>query len=858
METEKKVEPIIIAHISDLHFNDTDEWHKRFEHMKELLISKNPHAVIITGDLLDKPKKKYFVAIKEKVDALISGISDCHFVVIPGNHDIHGTALVGNKIGYTPKWLINKRKNKIAQLNYPYDKKEQNKAIKELYNKHKVAVFPLMDSGGSFFAKGYIENLASEITNLKKMFLEMHGDVIYNDCYKIAALHHHIFPFPRKYDDTSYKFWELRKKLESKFLPLEEPFMLLMNSHDLLAECNSNNINIILHGHKHLSSMIKFHNIKKENGLQYNPIYVSACASSCKRDEDYLEAKLMYLNNNFISKVEVYTSNGSRKFTLKPDDTNDDFYGDIRKEKNKKCFPESSIKKLRYKKKFVNIAPDGSACVTVSYNDIKWNEGTEKAITERFRADTGRIRGGFASFKISNNINNAEEKKDLDSVDSQADPDTIELYEYKFEQHKNSSVDDKVNFELQYPLLNAFTFTEVDHEESYRDWPSNLIRSETCSIDSTYPAYFLHLIVKFPGEYCFPENPPYLNVYEREALEIERINDIQKNQLRKDIIEENFLKDKHAIMVHEEINTIEMIIKYPQPNKVYSLRWDVKNNSYKKEKLYEEYFTQVSKLRNNITKNKGSEKINDFYNNIKKYLESKEFVSASETVFLLGYDQTDKLLKVVRPNTVEHNGKGLLIGRGPAGMAFKSKNVYFGESSTEIFKNIKSFRDAQVLRPVYLIEPLVKGYDNMLAAISLPIIIPNRSNSTEWKKILNKEIPPFVIGVISIGTSNKNSFIYKLTKEPAKLFVESLKECFANEELAKTSSVINVFINNNKESINEKSIDKYCSKIIDIYNQDCEKANTRNDIILAIRAFRSEIVDSFAALINKGVYEYLA
>ncbi|HYB90359.1 MAG TPA: metallophosphoesterase [Candidatus Binataceae bacterium] len=99
------MDPIKLAHISDLHFGlsgQTATWNLLKDHLKDQI---KPDLILITGDLADNPKQELF---REALDALIDlctgprGITPCW--VCPGNHDRfwHGNRLWESKLG---QWL---------------------------------------------------------------------------------------------------------------------------------------------------------------------------------------------------------------------------------------------------------------------------------------------------------------------------------------------------------------------------------------------------------------------------------------------------------------------------------------------------------------------------------------------------------------------------------------------------------------------------------------------------------------------------------------------------------------------------------------------------------------------------------
>src|SRR5438045_2263816 len=82
-----------IAHLSDLHCDASDRWAEGFDAARQLLIQERPDAVLITGDCVNHPKRKYFKFLRERLTRLKDDLTEARagsrvwVVAIPGNHD---------------------------------------------------------------------------------------------------------------------------------------------------------------------------------------------------------------------------------------------------------------------------------------------------------------------------------------------------------------------------------------------------------------------------------------------------------------------------------------------------------------------------------------------------------------------------------------------------------------------------------------------------------------------------------------------------------------------------------------------------------------------------------------------------
>ena len=76
-----------IAHVSDLHFGKDDP--KIVKGLLRALEEAKPDAIVVSGDLTQRAKKKQFRAAK----AFLEEMPQVPRVVVPGNHDVSTTNL---------------------------------------------------------------------------------------------------------------------------------------------------------------------------------------------------------------------------------------------------------------------------------------------------------------------------------------------------------------------------------------------------------------------------------------------------------------------------------------------------------------------------------------------------------------------------------------------------------------------------------------------------------------------------------------------------------------------------------------------------------------------------------------------
>src|SRR5664280_1649467 len=100
--TRKRMEPILIAHLSDLHFGEGDSnavWDALVTYINDTL---KPHLVLVTGDVVNTPDAALFRRAKEQLDRLRPrSTPEDRYRLCPGNHD---RFWLGNSAGKPGFW----------------------------------------------------------------------------------------------------------------------------------------------------------------------------------------------------------------------------------------------------------------------------------------------------------------------------------------------------------------------------------------------------------------------------------------------------------------------------------------------------------------------------------------------------------------------------------------------------------------------------------------------------------------------------------------------------------------------------------------------------------------------------------
>jgi predicted phosphodiesterase len=257
-----------ILHLSDLHFGNEDvstNLNYLLSHLKNI---KGIEHIVITGDLIENPDTSNCHLFKYFVSEL-SNHWNVPISMVAGNHD-------HKKDGWRN---LQSYRNCDIKLS---DKVDVNHNIKTIF----FCIDSTID-GDTYFARGNVSReqlveIGEEYENKKREY----GSKIetYN---KIALIHHHPFAFT--YEDTTNYIKKAKFYMHDKTLELR-------NADEIIQWCSDINIDLILHGHKHLQRYVECE-IQK-NGTATNKIDSIGCGTSTGTKGNHLSYNLISLNSN--------------------------------------------------------------------------------------------------------------------------------------------------------------------------------------------------------------------------------------------------------------------------------------------------------------------------------------------------------------------------------------------------------------------------------------------------------------------------------------------------------------------------------------------------------------------------------
>jgi 3',5'-cyclic AMP phosphodiesterase CpdA len=240
-----------IAHISDLHFTTffSNNNLSQIEQVLRYAINSGADHIAITGDLTDNAVPKDFIILRKLFDKL--DLLHCNKLsLVIGNHDIFGGVQTAEDIFNFPDRCgsVNYREKVTNFYKYfpelfdgsiNYDSSQVFPFIKKINNTiliglNSIAEYSIV--GNPFASNGIIE--LSQLNSVSDI-LEQYKDGKYR---KIVLVHHH-FNKMEVTENSPGSFWQ----------NIEKQTMKLRKKKRLLKIFNHFGVELVLHGHYHVS-----------------------------------------------------------------------------------------------------------------------------------------------------------------------------------------------------------------------------------------------------------------------------------------------------------------------------------------------------------------------------------------------------------------------------------------------------------------------------------------------------------------------------------------------------------------------------------------------------------------------------
>jgi len=242
-----------IAHISDLHFTTffSNNNLSQIEQVLRYAINSGADHIAITGDLTDNAVPKDFIILRKLFDKL--DLLHCNKLsLVIGNHDIFGGVQTAEDIFNFP--------DKCSKVDYNQKVKDFYNYFPELFNgsttdNNPENVFPFVKQLGSFLLIGlnsiaeysrvsnpFASNGMIELAQLNSLSETLEG--YKNEPYRKIVLVHHHFNKMNVADNSPGSFWQ----------NIEKQTMKLRKKKRLLKIFNHFDVELVLHGHYHISN----------------------------------------------------------------------------------------------------------------------------------------------------------------------------------------------------------------------------------------------------------------------------------------------------------------------------------------------------------------------------------------------------------------------------------------------------------------------------------------------------------------------------------------------------------------------------------------------------------------------------
>ncbi|VIO64956.1 3',5'-cyclic adenosine monophosphate phosphodiesterase CpdA [Bradyrhizobium ivorense] len=302
--------PTRIAHLSDLHYGgafDLATWRA----VEKAVESFDPDLIIVSGDLVDDPRRDHLLAAKKELEDLAAR-AKAELYVVPGNHDVFfsGVDLEGTRsgwyyetfggvelpvgaigggqaaagtaaqnVGFTRqggRWQVIKDRISVLLGLGPHANpsplapppapdgayasmlREPNKAgvLLALIDSN-AADQPIRIATGSV-SRDHLVALDAELTSLNA---RLEADSLAHFA-RIAVIHHHVLPIA----------------YTAGGIIGAEPFMVLHNAGDVLGLLAKHQFDLVLHGHKHRAQFARI-DLLPDSPEGY-PIAIAAAGSA--------------------------------------------------------------------------------------------------------------------------------------------------------------------------------------------------------------------------------------------------------------------------------------------------------------------------------------------------------------------------------------------------------------------------------------------------------------------------------------------------------------------------------------------------------------------------------------------------
>ncbi len=451
--------PVLVAHISDLHYNRADV--TVADRLRQRLVQLRPNLLVVSGDLSDHPFK--IPQSRLWVDELCNelGIStDKQLFTVPGNHDLR----IWGNFGFKPVTQYWYRKHFGARYGVHY------------VPEHNLTIV-CIDSNPIVrgFARGNVGRL--QLASLQNQLDRSDRRTLIAASTKIAILHHHPFPVPFERSSA-------------------DEFLVLENTHRLLQFLADNGIAFVLHGHNHMAP--------------YSVLSLGTCSGIAKVVEVIgagtavaggRDREPRGHNFNFIT-IEDGGLAYVRQFFALPGHA----FEEVLPPEPRLYSLDSSFKTIvaneGYSYRGINwdasVDEEGDTFNEIQFNGLQCQSGKTLTRVDHpdYTADTGHLSGVW--------LNNARTSEGV-TVENL---DTEDPRKLTFRVHLpwSPTAVNPLNYSIVCYDLNAISLTRTEHR---RKFPVRTTPRESLEMEMYAPTDEFFWSLKFPAGYKLPRKPKF-------------------------------------------------------------------------------------------------------------------------------------------------------------------------------------------------------------------------------------------------------------------------------------------------------------------------------------------------------------
>ncbi len=716
---------IKIAHLSDLHFKITANIDKdpHILRLRKDIKHQDPDIIVVTGDLIENEisdgffSSQLIMVLKNVKNFLIKLCDDSKIkpkyglCVVPGNHDFrmrgikHREYCKKNFNDLMGRFMKNQPIPSLNLLICSFDSNcvedyKVNFASGLIEESDIITYFDKLKDNWSYAQK---ENSKLEYN--------------FDGLIKIALLHHHPMPI------ADAEMLDLKRR---------EEFLLLKNAGAFMKAMASNNMDIVLHGHKHFPGYSRTGFIL-EDDVYYTSI---VAAGSAGKADPFYSYNIITIDNEGEIEVEHRISiKGEyaklrKKFPLLS-------YEEFRINRRKRFIRsyeggiEFSVDSLR---QYVEIKGDGSAFLEINFEKLKSFDGEPK-ISMPYSA-------------ILPPYSQPNDPKFSSRTTGQS------AYLNNGDIIFKPPVGKKpIHFRINVPVANSFYFNKRNLE-SVREHPPNITRDdEYIFFRMGYDVNDFSMQIVYPDLFR-PLGKPHISVYNSFD---ENLIDEKEQSYCSNLI--NYLK-KPGVVTFSNSN--------PIPGFSYEISWKLPIEDYEYSRLKYSSQAKVRSLREKLSKVN-----NPTFNQISKKMKELQY----KIIKLESYDnlEQDNLFEIMLFG-FDHNKRCLRL----SGLAECQKGCY--NIDTNPIKNRKWIFGDGIIGQALRSKGLTTFHAESTGEPSLPSPkVLGVCDSTEEKEhkltiAFPLHYPPVhngaIIGILSLATCSNESGLYSLM-DPEKEFAEA-------------------------------------------------------------------------------------